>query len=272
MDSSRAFSLPWPRERIAVVEIHGPIMSATRIVEQVRLLQAAAADRRVRAMVVDVDSPGGSAALSEHLYRAIARADQQKPVLAHVRNVALSGGYLVSCAARKVVALPTALVGSIGVIIARPVLRQLLDKLGVKMFVTRVGKYKDMMQPWREPTQEEEEKLAGLGDEYYEWFICRVAEARKLSPERVREYATGEFFTAAKGQELGLIDELGDMDTALDMASEMGKVPRQIAYLRPRRGLLERLLAPVGAALADRIIAEVEARLATRVEFRVPRL
>ena len=255
-----------------MVEIHGPIMSGARTAEQVRLLQSVAEDRRVRAIVVDVDSPGGSAALSDHLHRAIAKADGQKPVVAHIRSTALSGGYLTSCAARRIVALPTALVGSIGVIIARPVVRELLDKLGIKMFVTRVGKYKDMMQPWREPTEEEVRKLDELRDEYYEWFIRQVANARKLEVERVRQYATGEFFTAAKAQKMGLIDDLGDMDTALDMASEMGKVPRQVAYVRPRRALLERLLSPVGTAIVRQVVTDLESRLATRVEFRGPRL
>lgn len=270
MDGTLAQTLPWLRERIAVFELHGPIMSGSRVAEQVRLLQALAEDRRVKAVVVEVESPGGSAALSEHLYRAIGKVGQQKPVVVHIRSVGLSGGYLVSCAARVIVALPTAMVGSIGVIIARPVIRELMDKLGVKMFVTRVGKYKDMMQPWREPTEEEEGKLQELRDEYYEWFINRVASSRNLPVEKVREYATGELFTGAKAKQMGLVDELGDLDTALDIASELGKVPRQISYVRPRRAVLERLLSPVGSALVRQVVAELEWRLATRVEFRGP--
>lgn len=272
MSNSSAFTLPWMKERIVVLDIHGSITSGARVAEQVRLLRSMAEDQRVRAVVVDVDSPGGSAALSEHLQRAVTRLAEKKPVVAHIRNLGLSGGYLVSCGARKVVALPTAMVGSIGVIIARPVVRELLDKIGVQMFVTRVGKHKDMMQPWREPTQEEEQKLDSLRDEYYEWFIKTVAETRDLKPETVREYATGEFFTATKAKEMGLIDELGDMDTALDMASEMGRVPREVSYVRPRRALLERLLSPMSATLVRQVVAEMEARLATRVEFRGPRL
>ncbi|MBI1885754.1 MAG: signal peptide peptidase SppA [Chloroflexi bacterium] len=260
--------LPWLKDRIAVFEIYGAIMSSARVAEQERMLHALAADRRVRAVVIDVDSPGGSAVLSQHLHGAIVKVGQEKPVVAHIRNVGLSGGYMVASAARKIVALPTALVGSIGVIITRPVVRELMEKVGVRMFVSRVGQYKDMMQPWREPTAEEEEKLAELRDEYYDRFIELVAGARSLDPKRVREYATGEFFSGATAKEMGLIDELGDMDAALDMASEMGRVPRQVAYIRPRRALLERLLSPVGGALAERLLAEIESRLHGSVQYR----
>jgi len=263
---SSSSNLPWLRNRIAVMEVFGNITSSSRVAQQVRILHALREDKRVRAVVLDIDSPGGSAALSDHLHRALASVDERKPVIAHVRNVALSGGYLVICAARRIVALPTATIGSIGVIIAKPIVRDLMSRMGVQMYVSRVGEHKDMLQPWREPTPEEEQKLADLRDEIYEWFIATVSRTRGLEEDRVRSYATGEIFTAARGIDMGLVDELGDMDTALDMASEMGRVPRVLAYVRPRRPLFERLLAPVGSAMADRVLAAVEARLRFRVE------
>jgi len=268
MNGTLIKNLPWQRERIVVVELQGPIISGSRVAEQLRLLNSVAEDHRAKAVVVEVDSPGGSAALSEHLHRALVKIGKKKPVVAHIRSAGLSGGYLVSCAARVIVAVPTAVVGSIGVIIARPVVRELLDKVGVKMFVSRAGKYKDMMQPWREPTQEEEEKIKELRDEYYEWFIEKVSSSRNLPLEKVREYATGEFFTAAKAKAMGLVDELGDLDTAFDIASELGKVPREVTYVRPRRALLERLISPVGAAIVRQAMVEMDSRLAPRVEFR----
>ncbi|MCH7836523.1 MAG: S49 family peptidase, partial [Chloroflexi bacterium] len=87
-------------------------------------------------------------------------------------------------------------------------------------------------------------------------------------PKVVRGYATGEMFTATKAKEMGLIDELGDWDTALDMASELGRIPRRLQYVRPRRPLLERLLSRGGAAMAGAVMAELETRLAPRLELR----
>jgi len=95
-----------------------------------------------------------------------------------------------------------------------------------------------------------------------------VAAARRLDPELVREYATGEVFSGEKAKEMGLIDELGDMDTALDMASELGRVPRRLQYVRPRRPLLERIISRGGASLAQALLSEVEVWTRPRVEFR----
>src|SRR3990172_8972283 len=101
-----------------------------------------------------------------------------------------------------------------------------MERIGVKMVITKEGRLKDMFQPFREPTAEEQEKVQALTSEIYEWFVDAVATSRRLDPEVVREYATGEMFSATKGREMGLIDELGDWETVLDMASEMGRAPR----------------------------------------------
>ncbi|HXG35334.1 MAG TPA: signal peptide peptidase SppA [Dehalococcoidia bacterium] len=259
---------PWRRNRIAVLEVYGPITSGARVAQQVRIIHALREDQRVKGVVVDVDSPGGSAALSDHLHHAIKSLAGRKPVIAHVRNLGLSGGYLVACAAQKIVALPTAMVGSIGVIISRPIIKDAMQRLGVQMYVSRMGEHKDMMQPWREPTVVEERKLDSLRDEFYQWFIDSVAQSRGLDASKVREMATGELFTAAKGVEMGLVDQLGDMDTALDMMTEIARVPRNVTYARPRRPLLERALSPIGAAVANRLVTEIESRLQVRAEYR----
>lgn len=266
--TDRAQKLPWLRNRIAVFEMYGPIAGGGRVAQQVRLLHSLREDKRIRGVVLDIDSPGGSAALSDHLHRAVLSLADRKPVIAHVRSAALSGGYMTACAATRIVALPTAMVGSIGVIIARPILRDLMERIGVQMYVSRVGENKDMLQPWREPTPEEDRKLADLRDEYYDWFIDTVAARRNLDPARVRELATGEIFTAARGHTLGLVDDLGDIDTALDMVSEMAKTPRVVTYARLRKPFLERVLSPVGSAAADRVLTEIESRLQVRAEYR----
>ena len=260
--------LPWQSPRIAVLEIQGAIGMQVRGPEMVRAIKALTDDARIRAVVLDVDSPGGSAPVSDAIYRAVRKLSARKPTVAFVMSGALSGGYLIASAAQKIVALPTAMVGSIGVIFMRPVIQELMDRVGVKMVMTHEGTLKGMFQPWREPTPEEQAKVQAMTEEYYSWFVDAVARARNLPTETVRRYATGEPFSAKQGKEIGLVDELGDVDTALDMASEMGKTPRRLQYVRPRRPLLERLLARSGASFASAVIGGIEERLYPRIEYR----
>jgi len=264
----RNFELPWTAPRVAVLEIAGQIGVQVRGPEMVRAIKGLTEDSRVRAVIVEVDSPGGSAPVSDAIHRAIGRLAKRKPTVAFVQSAGLSGGYLIACAAQKIIAVPTALVGSIGVIFVRPVVQELMEKLGIRMVVTHEGKLKGMFQPWREPTPEEQEKVRQLTDEYYNWFVDAVAKARAMPAETVRGYATGEMFSAAKAKEMGLVDELGDLETAVDIATEMGKAPRRLQYVRPRRPLLERLLARSGGGLSEEFIARLEERLLPRIEFR----
>jgi len=263
-----AVELPWTAPRIAILEISGAIGMTVRAPEMVRTINALAEDTRVRAVVVEVDSQGGSAPVSDAIHRSLRRLSARKPTLAFILGAGLSGGYLIACGASKIVALPTALVGSIGVIFMRPVVQELMEKVGVRMVMTHQGRLKGMFQPWREPTPEEQERVQALTDEYYSWFIDSVAVARRLEPDVVRQYATGELFSAVRAKELGLIDELGDMEMALDMACEMGRVPRRLQYVRPRRPLLERLLSRGGASVARALLAEADGWLRPRVELR----
>lgn len=260
--------LPWTAPRIAVLEITGTIGTTVRGPEMVRTINALANDARVRAVVVEVDSPGGSAPVSDAIHRSLRKLSARKPTLAYVLGSSLSGGYLIACGASRIIALPTSLVGSIGVIFLRPVVQELMERLGVRMEMTHKGRLKGMFQPWREPTPEEQEKVEALTEEYYQWFIDAVATARGLEPEVVQGYATGEVFPALRAKEMGLVDELGDLDLALDMACELGRVPRRLQYVRPRRPLLERLLSRGGASMAQEFLAEAESWLRPRVEFR----
>lgn len=260
--------LPWNAPRIAVLEISGVIGTQVRGPEMVRAIKTLTDDARIRAVVVEIDSPGGSAPVSDAIHRSLRKLSTRKPTVAYVMTAGLSGGYLIACAAQKIVALPTSLIGSIGVIFMRPVVQELMEKVGVRMVMTHEGHLKGMFQPWREPTPEEQQKVEALTQQYYGWFVDAVARARGLDPELVRGYATGEVFTATQAKEMRLVDELGDLETALDIASEMGKAPRRLKYVRLRRPLLERILARGGASLARSIAAELEERLYPRIEFR----
>lgn len=262
---------PWGRPRIAVLEIHGAIGAQVRAPEMVRTLKSLREDRRVQGVLLDVDSPGGSAPVSDAIFRAVRRLAAKKPVVAYTGSAALSGGYLISCGARKIIALPPALVGSIGVIFSRPVVEELMQKVGVRMVVTHEGRLKGMFQPWKEPTPEETEKVRALTEEYYEWFVSTVATARNLDVARVREIATGEMYSASKGRDLGLVDELGDFEQATDMLREMAGAPEPAArlqYVRPRRPLLERMMSRAGTSMAEAVVTAIETRMTSRIDLR----
>jgi protease-4 len=242
---------------VAVVEMHGVIGSQIRPVAYSHVLESIARSKSYRALLLDIDSPGGSATGSEALHRSIERVAESKPVVAYVRGMGASGGYYLCCAASQVFTLPTALVGSIGVIYMRPVLEQLLGRAGIEFSIFKAGKYKDMTGFWRSPTSEESERLQGLIDEIYDNFVQVVSKGRSLSDETVRDLATGELMTGQRALEAGLVDHLGDYTDALEAAAVAGRTKPKAKLLQPRRSLSQRLLgrpstqAAATAGLAD---------------------
>lgn len=257
-------------ERIAVTELFGAIGSPQKTTEYIRMLRAIEENRKIRALVIDIDSPGGSAGPSEYIFRSVQKVAKKKPVIAFVRGMGASGAYMVACGASKIVAVPMALVGSIGVLSMRPMLHEALDKIGVRMQVTKAGRLKDMFSSFRESTPEEDAKEQGLMDAVYTRFVEMVSEARGMDIARVRELATGEVFTAGQAQANGLIDELGDLDTAIDLAQAMAEMPeRKVSYLRPHRGLRDRLLNNATAGVVEVMANAIETKLLERrVELR----
>ena len=227
---------------VAVVEMHGIIGSQIRPAAYTRIFETVARSKSYRALLLDIDSPGGSASASETLHRSIERVAEAKPVLAYVRGIGASGGYYLCCAASQVFTLPTALVGSIGVLYLRPVLEQLLGRAGVEFSIFKGGKYKDMTGFWRSPTSEEAEKLQGLIDEIYDNFVQVVAKGRSMTEEAVRELATGEVMTGQRAIEAGLVDRIGDYTDALQAAAEAGGTKPRAKLLQPKRSLSQRLL------------------------------
>jgi protease-4 len=234
------------RTSVAVIEIHGVIGNHVKIPEFSRLIDSVAGNPRHKALLLDIDSPGGSATGSEVLYRAIQRVAEVKPVYAYVRGMGASGGYYLACAASKVYALPTALVGSIGVIYLRPVLEQLLSKVGVEFSVFKSGEFKDMTGFWRSPTDRESEKFQELINEIFDNFVAVVASGRSLEETAVREIATGEVMTAQRGIGVRLVDEIGDFKDTLEAAAEAGGCKPTARWIRPGRSLGQRLFSRTG--------------------------
>jgi protease-4 len=250
-----------PPGQVAVLRLYGPITGGARSAEWVESVRRLRESRRVPAVVLDIDSPGGSAHASDYFHLALLRLAAEKPVVAHVRGVGASGAYLAAVAASRLVVAPNSLVGSIGVISAGPRVPELLSRVGVRVQETRAGRLKGAGSPWRDDTEEEAAKERELVDAYYEAFVGRVAERRHIAAERARELATGEVWTGARAVELGLADELGDLDRAIEIAAEMAGVPARSTPVRARRALLSRLLDRFATGLVGAVADRIEAEL-----------
>ena len=229
------------RPGIAVVEMHGVIGAAIREPDYSRILERIANNRKIGALVLDIDSPGGSATASDLLYENVRRVAQRKPVVAYIRGLGASGGYYIACGAGTIMASRAALVGSIGVIYMRPILQQLLDKVGIEISIFKGGHLKDMSGFWRHPTDEETGKFQDLIAQIYSLFVSVVSDSRNLTTDEATELATGELFTAPSARDRRLIDSTGNFDDAVAEAMRQSGARRKIRRFRPKRPFMERL-------------------------------
>lgn len=214
-------------------------------------LAKAESDKAVKAIVFRIESPGGEIVPCQEILWEIERVKETKTIVVSMGGMAASGGYYISTKADKIVALPTTMTGSIGVISQVMNIEELLEKLGIQIETFKGGKYKDMYSGYREMTPEEEEIVQRMIDEYYESFVDVVAEGRGLSKEEVRNLATGQIYTGTEAKELGLVDELGDLNTAVDLAAGLAGIETAIVeYYQPPRLTLWSLLGLVGAIQA----------------------
>jgi len=238
--------------KIAVISLSGTITTessslfsgSTITPELVRdYLTKAEKDTAVKAIVFRIDSPGGEITPCQEILLEIERVKGTMPVVVSMGGTAASGGYYISTQAHKIVALPTTMTGSIGVISQVMNIEGLLEKLGIQIETFKGGKYKDMYSGFREMTPEERDIMQQMIDEYYEQFIEVVVEGRGLSKEEVRNLATGQIYTGTEAKELGLVDKLGDLDTAINLAAELAGIEAPIVeYYQPPRLTLWSLL------------------------------
>ncbi|MFL6054148.1 MAG: signal peptide peptidase SppA [Actinoallomurus sp.] len=181
--------------------------------------RAAAGDDKVKAIVFRVDSPGGSYVASDTIWREVILAREAgKPVIVSMGNVAASGGYFVAAPADTIVAQPGTLTGSIGVVFGKPVVGDLLGRLGIGVGSVEHGAHARMYAPTRDFTEEEWVRVNTFLDRIYDDFVGKVAEGRSLSRERVHELARGRVWTGADAHERGLVDELGGLTHAIELA------------------------------------------------------
>jgi protease IV len=236
------------RDKILLMEVAGFIAEApqrllglgkavttpNRIKEE---LQKAAKDDRVKAVVVKINSPGGTVTAADvilHELKAF-KATRAVPVVVCLEGMATSGGYYVAQAGDTIIAYPTCITGSIGVIAMKFNFRGLMDKFGVDEDIVKSGKWKDFWSPFRAATPQEKEMMQQVIDDFYRGFVDVVAQGRKLSLKKTREVADGRIFTASQARDLGLVDQLGYLDDALELARVKAGLdsPRVITYHRP---------------------------------------
>lgn len=249
-----------PENTVGLINIEGIIMGgygsfgifgsqpgADRIIRQ---LKEAQEDDTVKAVVLRINSPGGSAAASREIRDEVVKLRKSgKKVVVSMGDVAASGGYMVACAADRIVANPSTTTGSIGVIMQLQNTQGLYDKLGIKTITIKSGPHKDMGSPDRPLTEEEREILQGMIDDMYDQFLDVVAEGRNMPKEEVRKIADGRVFTGRQALKLGLVDELGDFYDAVDVAKDLAGIKGEVVLKQyGRQSAWERLIPNVVVA------------------------
>ncbi|MBI5026332.1 MAG: signal peptide peptidase SppA [Nitrospirae bacterium] len=229
-----------PIGRIAIVPFSG-VLSTKTVEPYLRLLKAIEYSKYIKGGIFQIESPGGNAYASEMLYFSLKRLSEKKPVYCYLL-MAASGGYMAVCGAEKIFAPPTALIGSIGVLTIKPVLKDIMERLGIRLEVMKKGENKDMTLFHRDSTEEEKKKIDTLQEAIYQRFIEIVAEARRLEKSKVLELATGELYSSRASLEHSLIDRICDFDSVLDeMSRETGIKKEKAIILKPRKPLFQRM-------------------------------
>jgi protease-4 len=240
------------RPRIALIHVVGTIASGEnrRSPDQRSivgsetlsvLIRAARENRNVKAIVLRVNSPGGSALASDVIWREVIVTREKKPVIVSFGDVAASGGYYIAAAADSIVAEPATVTGSIGVIGGKFVIRELLDKLGIKHESITRGAHAGFYSMYTPYSDEERQRLdKQIRDFYYREFIKKVATGRNMDDAEVEKIAQGRVWSGHQGKNLGLIDELGGLDRAIEIAKAKAGIPAEkkvsvVYYLKRRR-------------------------------------
>lgn len=200
-------------------------------------LKLARADKDIKAVVLKVDSPGGTVAASDVIYHEIMayKAETGVKVVAALMGVAASGGYYVALPADRICALPTTVTGSVGVIFLQPRVAGLLEKIGVGVDVSKSGAQKDMGSPFRPATEEEKRLVDAMVKAQAARFTGLVQEHRKLAPEALAQVSTARVFTAQEAKDLGLVDSIGYMEDAVAQAAQLAGLPKDARVVSYRR-------------------------------------
>lgn len=243
------------RPGIGIIELKGII---TRSEQTIADLVKFKNNNNVKAIVVRIDSPGGAVGASQEIFREFRRVDMVKPIVASMGSVAASGGYYSAMGARRIVASPGTLTGSMGVILKFANLEEIFSKIGYRSETIKSGKFKDMGSPSRSLTTDERDMLQALLDNVHNQFIFDIAESRNISEEDVRKIADGRIFSGEQAHDLGLVDQLGNFNDAVLLAAKLGGLadsdPNLIYPEKNNFNMFKLIAGEKGEALLDALV------------------
>jgi len=237
-------------DKIAIIEIRGVITQSSGIIEELNQYQE---DEGVKAIILRIDSPGGGVGPAQEIHREILKVKSKKKVVTSMGSVAASGGYYIACASDLIIANPGTITGSIGVIMEFTNIEELFKKIGIKGVVLKSGEHKDIGSPFREMTPEEKKIIQGVIDNVHQQFIQAVAEGRKMDREKVMQIADGRILTGEQAKQIGLVDQIGNLQDAIDIVAKMVGIEGKPNVLYPKRrfSLWKLLVREMASALLD---------------------
>jgi protease-4 len=226
-------------DKVGIVKIEGVIIDSIDINRQIKEF----ADRDdIKAVIIRINSPGGSVAPSQEIYSEVKRLAKEKDVVASMSSVAASGGYYIALGADEIVANPGTITGSIGVIVQFMNFEGLLSKIGITGNVIKSGEFKDTGSPLREMNETERKVLQALVNDVQSQFVDAVVEGRNLKPEVVRKLADGRIFSGAQAHAYGLVDKVGGLHEAVELAAKLSGIEGEPAIVYSKKkvdGLLQ---------------------------------
>jgi protease IV len=254
---------------VALIELTGPIEDSGDIVSQFKKHRE---DSSVRSIVFRIDSPGGGIAPSQEIYEAVKKTRTAgKPVVVSMASVAASGGYYVACPADTILANPGTITGSIGVIMQYPNIDKMLDKIGVQFTTFKSGQFKDAPSPYRDTNRIESEYLQQFIMNAYYQFISAIVQGRKMDSLEVLKLADGRIYTGQQAKANGLIDALGTLEDAIDIAARKGGIegePHLVKKDKRKPSLFEIMFEEDGTAQLKETIGLPELKLYPQISYR----
>jgi protease-4 len=230
-------------------------------------LREAGEDDEVRAILLRVDSPGGSGTASDVIWREVQKARKVKPVIVSMGDLAASGGYYIAMGSDGIVAQPGTITGSIGVFGGKLSFRGLYDKLGLSKEILTRGRHAALFSSYRAWTDEERATFRRLMTTFYQDFVQKAAQGRGRTYEEIHEVAQGRVWTGAEAKEIGLVDRLGGLDVAVALAKERAKIGKDqevaLVVLPERKGFFQTMLERQDEGVESRLVpADVRGALA----------
>ena len=251
-------------EKIGVIDVEGTIRDSRLILSQLVKFRN---DKRIKAIILRIDSPGGGVGASQEIYREVRRTTKEKKVVVSLAGTAASGGYYIAAAGDKIVANPGTITGSIGVIMEFIRIQELFEKIGISLEVLKSGEFKDIGSPHRELTDRDKELIKELISDIQRQFVNAVAEGRGVPVEKVLEIADGRILSGAMAKDLGLVDELGNFQDAVELAKSLAGIEGEPDLVYPEK-TGSRLWELFFKSAAEAVRGSITDTLKSSVEYR----